>query len=347
MYNIVIIIPAYNEAATISDVLLDYARFFKKAKIVVVDNNSSDLTGRIAETTIKDYSINGMVLYEEKQGKGLAVKKVLLNFRADWWVMTDGDYTYPASAMYKLFQEMVIHRADHGVLDRISSGSYQNSNLIKTKIHKFGNIFFTFLTNIAFGVKFKDVLSGGRIFSMPFIETLTLDSVGFELESELNIHSTVIKASTIEMESEYLKRPNDSVSKLSPISDGIRIFRFIISHLIFRRSDIVFMMLSSLFVLITAGMVIHILRVYQQLGAFIYPSYAVATLMVFLAAVQFALFWIIQTTSRKVHVSEINLLFNRLRREWCQNLDNAESKKPATLSARWAAHTLGNIFRDA
>jgi len=78
-------IPCYNEAATIGKVISDFRRVFPDAKILVIDNNSTDATGDIA----KHYGAD--VLVEGRQGKGYAVQSLFREANSEWLLMVDGD----------------------------------------------------------------------------------------------------------------------------------------------------------------------------------------------------------------------------------------------------------------
>ena len=90
MDKIAVLIPCYNESATIEKVVKDYQRALPEAVIYVYDNNSSDHTDDIARKA------GAVVKYEYRQGKGNVIRSMFRDIDAQCYLMIDGDDTYPA-----------------------------------------------------------------------------------------------------------------------------------------------------------------------------------------------------------------------------------------------------------
>lgn len=88
--KIAVLIPCYNESATIKQVVEDYRRALPEATIYVYDNNSNDNTAEIAEAS------GAVVRFEPRQGKGNVIRTMFREIDADCYLMIDGDDTYPA-----------------------------------------------------------------------------------------------------------------------------------------------------------------------------------------------------------------------------------------------------------
>lgn len=220
--SVVVLIPAFNEGSAIGDTIVDYQKSFPEARIVVIDNNSTDDTQERASEYLRPEK--DMLLFERKQGKGHAVKCGLSRLPADVFIMTDGDLTYPAEDARRLFEQLIQSRADMMVGDRRAGGTYEAQN---HRIgHSFGNELLTRVISHLSGERFSDVLSGLRVMSAPFVRSLDVRSTGFQLETEINVIAAYIRADVIEVPIDYRARPKGSESKLSTIRDGIRILRF-------------------------------------------------------------------------------------------------------------------------
>jgi len=74
-----------------------------------------------------------------------------------------------------------------------------------------------------FGQTFTDILSGYRVFSRRFVKSFPVLSDGFEIETELTVHSLELSLPVAEIETPYYARPEGSVSKLNTWRDGFRI----------------------------------------------------------------------------------------------------------------------------
>lgn len=218
----VIIIPAYNEAEAIGLTIAAYQQAFPNARVVVVDNNSTDGTSLVAQTHLRDDL--DLLLYETRQGKGFAVRRGLSRLEADIYIMIDGDLTYPAADVRRLYERMIETRNDMIVGDRQAGGTYAQQN---TRFgHSAGNWLLTFVISRLAGQRFNDVLSGARVMSAPFVERLDVRSEGFQLETEINLVAAHLRADVLELPISYDARPAGSVSKLSTFRDGWRILKF-------------------------------------------------------------------------------------------------------------------------
>ena len=116
---------------TIGKVVDDFRRVLPEATVYVYDNNSSDGTGEIAREH------GAVVRCERRQGKGNVVRQMMRDIDADYYLMVDGDDTYPAEAAPELLAPLVADEADMVVGDRLSNGTYGEEN--DRAFHGFGN----------------------------------------------------------------------------------------------------------------------------------------------------------------------------------------------------------------
>lgn len=219
--KIAVLIPCYNEGLTIKKVVSDFKRVLPQADIYVYDNNSSDNT--IAEA--KD--AGAIVCKESDQGKGFVVLTMFKDIDADYYLMVDGDDTYPAEAATKLIKCMDDSRADMVVGDRLSNKTYLAEN--KRPFHSFGNDLVKELINKFFHAKLKDILSGYRLFNRRFVKNYSSLITGFELETDLTIYCLNYNFKIREVEIDYRDRPLGSVSKLNTYRDGYRIIKLFLN----------------------------------------------------------------------------------------------------------------------
>ena len=103
-WTVAVLIPCYNEAITIGKVVDDFHRVLPEATIYVYDNNSSDGTGDIAREH------GAVVRVERRQGKGNVVRQMMRDINADYYIMVDGDDTYPAEAAPELLSPTSVRR---------------------------------------------------------------------------------------------------------------------------------------------------------------------------------------------------------------------------------------------
>ncbi len=216
-----VIIPCYNEAVTIAKVVDDFKRVLPLADIYVYDNNSSDNTGDIARER------GAIVRVEHRQGKGNVVRQMMRDIDADYYLMVDGDDTYPAEAAPDVLAPLIEGDADMVVGDRLSNGTYGEEN--DRAFHGFGNNLVRFLIKAIYGFEFTDVMTGYRAYNRVFAKTMPVTSPGFEIETELSIHAVDKRWRITQVPIDYRDRPEGSESKLSTFSDGMKVLMMIMS----------------------------------------------------------------------------------------------------------------------
>ena len=217
--RIAVLIPCYNEAATIEKVVDDFRRELPEAAIYVYDNNSSDNTGELARAH------GAIVRREPRQGKGNVVRQMFRDIEADCYLMVDGDDTYPAEAARELCDPILAGEVDMTVGDRLSNGTYGKEN--KRAFHGFGNNLVRFMIKWIYGYGFEDVMTGYRAFSRPFVKTFPVLSEGFQIETELSIHAVDRRWRILDVPIVYRDRPEGSESKLDTVGDGIKVIKMI------------------------------------------------------------------------------------------------------------------------
>ena len=219
--SVAVLVPCYNEAVTIAKVIDDFRRCLPDAIVYVYDNNSTDGTADIAREH------GAVVRHESRQGKGRVVRSMVRDIDADYYIMVDGDDTYPAEAAVELLRPLIDDEADMVVGDRLSNGSYGDEN--DRAFHGFGNNLVRWLIKRIYGFKFSDVMTGYRAFNRVFAKTLPVMSQGFEIETELSIHAVDKAWRIAEVPIDYRDRPEGSESKLSTFSDGFKVLKMIMS----------------------------------------------------------------------------------------------------------------------
>ena len=217
--KVAVLIPCYNEAITIGKVVDDFKAALPDASIYVYDNNSADDTAKIAREH------GAIVKHEGRQGKGNVVRSMFRDIDADYYIMVDGDDTYPADAAEDLLAPLMADEADMTVGDRLSNGTYGEEN--DRAFHGFGNNLVRWLIKVIYGYAFEDVMTGYRAFNRLFVKTMPVMSEGFQIETELSIHAVDKRWRIVDVPIIYRDRPEGSYSKLSTFGDGAKVLKAI------------------------------------------------------------------------------------------------------------------------
>lgn len=214
MDKIAVLIPCYNEAVTIKKVINDFQKVLPEATIYVYDNNSSDDTAKIAEAE------GAVVRHEYQQGKGNVIRRMFRDIDAECYIMTDGDDTYPAEFAREMCDKVLERNVDMVVGDRLSSTYFEEN---KRPFHNFGNSIVRASINTIFKSDIKDIMTGYRAFSYNFVKTFPVLSKGFEIETEMTIHTVDKNMFCENVIIDYRDRPEGSESKLNTYSDGFKV----------------------------------------------------------------------------------------------------------------------------
>lgn len=268
--RVVVLIPCFNEAATVGKVVHDFTKELPKARIVVYDNNSTDHTAVIARDS------GAEVRNERQQGKGNVVRRMFADIDADIYVMVDGDATYDASDVAEM-----IKRLHDESLDLVVGSRVINEKQAYRFGHQLGNRVLTGLTGWIFGRNFTDMLSGYRVMSRRYVKSFPAHAKGFDIETELAVHALELHMPTAEMPSLYSVRPNGSHSKLSTWRDGWRILMMIVKLAKNGRPLAFFMVFCSLCLVVALVLAIPLLQTYLTTG--LVPRFPTAILCASLA----------------------------------------------------------------
>jgi glycosyltransferase involved in cell wall biosynthesis len=243
--DVVVILPAYNEALTIRDTIASFHAALPLGRIIVINNNSSDGTQEIAARALAELACDGAVINEERQGKGNAVRRAFTEIDADIYVLADADMTYPADRVLDLIRPVVERRADMVVGDRHSGGHYAQENT--RPLHGFGNRLVQSMINRLFNAKLVDIMSGYRAFSRKFVKTYPILVQGFQIETDMTLHALHKRFRIVEIPIEYRDRPAGSFSKLNTFADGAKVLFTIAQILRYYRPMLFFGVLAVLF----------------------------------------------------------------------------------------------------
>lgn len=217
--RVAILVPCYNEATTIKKVVDDFRVAIPEATVYVFDNNSSDGTGELARLA------GAVVVPEKKQGKGHVVAAMLEKIDADFYVMVDGDDTYPADRVRDLLKPIMEGKADMVVGIRKAT----NASAAYRPFHVFGNRLVVTMVNKIFGAGLTDIMSGYRAFNREIADNLPVCAYGFDIETEMTVQCLYHKWVIHEVPIEYGVRPEGSESKLNTFHDGLRVIFKILS----------------------------------------------------------------------------------------------------------------------
>jgi len=218
---VTVVIPAYNEEKTIGDVIFETNSIMNGLgvpyEIIVVDDGSTDKTGQIASTH------KAIVLSNKKNcGKGYALRRALQRASGDIIVTIDSDGEHKPKEIPDLIEPLF-----NGT-DIVAGSRFLGSQMrATTHLNVIGNFLFNAAIMTLTGRVVTDSQTGFRAIKRNVLDTLNLESDGYEIEAEITVkglrNGFVFKEKPITVE-----RRKYNVSKLKLLSDGTRILRTIL-----------------------------------------------------------------------------------------------------------------------
>jgi glycosyltransferase involved in cell wall biosynthesis len=170
------LIPAYNEAATIGEVLDRIERLDFDKQVIVVDDGSTDETGAIAEQH------GATVIRQPNRGKGAAIRAAIPHVDGDIAVIQDADMEYDPVEVPELIEPILRGAADVVFGSRLSGGRPQRAYLFW---HLVGNRFLSLLTNVLYNTTLSDMETGYKAFRVDVLRSLDLREDDFGVEPEI------------------------------------------------------------------------------------------------------------------------------------------------------------------
>jgi len=215
MKLLTIIIPVYNEAATIGTIL---SRVNEqnvpgwKKEIIVVDDGSTDGT----KDVLKKWEKKIQVLYQKQNaGKGPAVTRGLSEARGDAVLIQDADLEYSPKDYAALLAPFV-----HSNVSVVYGSRFLGTHLSTMFLYALGNKFVTLLTNILYNTNITDMETGYKVFRRNVLDGITIRARRFDFEPEFT--AKVLKAGhqILEVPISYYGRKFSEGKKLT-WKDGI------------------------------------------------------------------------------------------------------------------------------
>jgi glycosyltransferase involved in cell wall biosynthesis len=210
-----IVVPAYNEAATIEEVLRRLGTVPFRSEVIVVDDGSTDGTGDLAS------GVEGVQVIRRPRnaGKGAAVRDGIAATTGTIVVIQDADLEYDPKDLPKLVEPLIEGHADAVYGTRLRGGEPQRAHLFW---HYAGNRFLSLVTNVLFNTTISDMEVGYKAFRGDLIRGLRLVSDDFRFEPEVT--AKILKVPGIrlyEVPISYYGRTVDEGKKIT-WRDGIR-----------------------------------------------------------------------------------------------------------------------------
>ncbi|HUN22384.1 MAG TPA: glycosyltransferase family 2 protein [Anaerolineales bacterium] len=175
-----IIIPCYNEEATIQKILFQVQSAAPQAEIIIVDDGSTDQTRRVLENLPRTDNVI-TILHAKNLGKGGAIQTGIKNASGEIILIQDADLEYDPRDYPTLLLPILEDRADVVYGSRFL-GSPHRAMMFW---HMVANKILTFMTNVLYDTILTDMETGYKVFKSSAIKNIPLKANRFDFEPEI------------------------------------------------------------------------------------------------------------------------------------------------------------------
>jgi len=175
-----VVVPAYNEAATVEAALRRVREVPLRVEIIVVNDASTDGTREILDQLAGNGLVDQVIHHDKNRGKGAGIRSGIAAATGDALVVQDADLEYDPADLPALLQPISSGRADAVYGSRFQGGPHR----VLYFWHYIGNRFLTLLSNMFTNLNLSDLETCYKLVRMDLIKRLPLSAnrFGFEVE---------------------------------------------------------------------------------------------------------------------------------------------------------------------
>ena len=197
-----VLVPAYNEGATVARVFERLAAVPLRLEIVAVDDGSGDGTGRLLDELASQGRIHTVIHHPANRGKGAAIRTAIAAATGDVMVVQDADLEYDPADLPALLQPIADGRADAVYGSRFLGGPHR----VLLFWHSVGNRYLTLLSNMLTDLNLTDMETCYKMVRSELMRRLVLTADRFGFEPELTARLAQAHARIYELPISYAGR---------------------------------------------------------------------------------------------------------------------------------------------
>jgi len=219
-----VVVPCYNEEATIADLLAQVLASPWVAEVIVVDDGSRDRSREILSSF--SHPRVRVVLHERNQGKGAALRTGFSHASGEFVIVQDADLEYDPGEYSIVLEPLLTNRADVVFGSRFLSG---RPHRVLYFWHSMGNKFLTLMSNMFTDLNLTDMETCYKCFRREVIQSIDIEEDRFGFEPEITAKLARARWRIYEVGISYSGRTYDEGKKIG-WRDGVRAIYCIVRY---------------------------------------------------------------------------------------------------------------------
>ncbi|MDE0106620.1 MAG: glycosyltransferase family 2 protein [Bryobacterales bacterium] len=215
--TLTVVIPAYNEAGTLQEVVARVQAVDIPTELIIVDDASTDGSAELAARIAAEADNVTLLRHDRNHGKGRALRTGLEAATGDFVIVQDADLEYDPADYPKLLNPLLQGRADAVYGSRFLTSSEHRVLYFR---HYLGNRLLTLLSNLATDLNLTDMESCYKVFRRELLQSIVLEEDRFGFEPEITAKIAKAGARVYEVGISYHGRTYAQGKKIRPI-DGV------------------------------------------------------------------------------------------------------------------------------
>jgi len=212
-----VVVPVYNEAETLGEVVLKLLSVPCLLEIIIVDDCSTDGTGEVARRLVETHPHVRLVQHKRNSGKTAALKTGFALTTGEIVIVQDADLEYDPADIFGVIRPILDGHADVVFGSRFL---VRRATRVLYFYHYLANKFLTFLSNSLTNLNMTDIETGYKAFRGDIIRNMLIVSRGFGFEVEVTAKIAKLKVAIYEVPISYYGRTYAEGKKIL-MSDGL------------------------------------------------------------------------------------------------------------------------------
>lgn len=212
-----VVMPAFNEAATINEIVSRVLAQSVVGELIIVDDASEDDTYNKVSPYSADERVR-IIRHTKNQGKGAAIKSAVPHVKYPFVIIQDADLEYDPSQYDRIIQPLLLGNADVVYGSRFQTGEVRR---VLYFWHYVGNQFLTLLSNAFTNLNLSDMETCFKAMKTEYFQLLNLKEKRFGVEPEITAKLAALKARFFEVSISYFGRTYEEGKKIHA-KDGFR-----------------------------------------------------------------------------------------------------------------------------